>query len=94
MKLIYDTEADALDVTIVDDAIVARTQEIEPGTLVDLDEHGRLLAIEVIRPARRWPLEAILERFPISDADAEVLRSIRGTSVTFMVQETEPLALA
>ena len=93
MRLNYDTEADALDVRIAE-GIVARTEEIETGTLVDLDEHGRLLSIEVIRPARRWPLELILSRYDVAQSDAEVLRRIHGTPVKFTLEETEPFALA
>lgn len=91
MRLNYDTEADALDVSIAA-GIVARTEEIASGTLVDLDAHGNLLSIEVLGPGRAWPLEDILDRFPISDEDAELLRSIRGTSVRFTL--SEPLAVA
>lgn len=93
MNLIYDTEADALDITL-EDGIVARTEEIDSGTLVDVDVQGRLLTIEVIGPARRWPLEAILDRFHVDEGDAELLRSIRGAPVRFRLEKTEPLALA
>jgi len=93
MKLLYDTQADALDINL-SDGIVARTEEIDAGTFVDLDAHGGLLAIEVLGPARRWPLEEIVERFSIDDEIAETLRAIRGTSVRLTLTETEPLVLA
>ena len=82
MRLKYDTEADVLDIRIAE-GIVARTEEIGPGTLVDVNGRGTLLSIEVLRPERPWPLEEILARFGMSDEDAEVLRSIRGKSVRF-----------
>jgi uncharacterized protein YuzE len=75
MRFHYDSEADGLDITLRE-GIVARTVEVDLGTLVDLDETGTTLNIEVIHPARAWPLDAVLERFPIDDADAAVLRSL------------------
>jgi uncharacterized protein YuzE len=93
MTLNYDTQADALDITLVE-GIVARTEEIDNGTLVDVDEAGNLLSIEVLRPARRWPLEEILDRYVVADDDAELLRAIRGAPIKFRLVETEPLALA
>ena len=93
MRLNYSTDADVLDINL-DEGIVARTVEIETGTLADLDEHGHLLSIEVIRPGRRWALEEILSLYEVRESDAEVLRRIHGTPVKFMLEETEPLALA
>jgi uncharacterized protein YuzE len=76
LNLSYDKSVDALDIRVLEDALVARTEQVDIGTLVDVDEHGAVVAIEVIHPARRWPLEEILNRFPIDDEDAEVLRSL------------------
>jgi uncharacterized protein YuzE len=73
----YDRDADALDIRLreVGEALVARTEQVDEGTLVDLDQDGAVIAIEVLRPARRWPLEEILERYAIDDQSAEILRS-------------------
>jgi uncharacterized protein YuzE len=76
MNLIYDKQADALDIRLMHDVLVSLTEEIDSGTLVDLDERGRVVAIEVIRPARRWPLEEVLDRFALEDDDAEILRAL------------------
>jgi uncharacterized protein YuzE len=93
MRLIYDTQADALDISL-EEGIVARTEEIDNGTLVDVDASGRLLSIEVIGPARNWPLEEIADRFNMAEMEVELLRAIRGTPVKFRLEETGPLALA
>jgi uncharacterized protein YuzE len=84
MRLNYDIAADALDVRLAD-GIVARTEHIDPGTLVDTDASGTLLAIEVLGPQRSWPLEEILDRFDVDEHDAELLRAIRGQAVHFSV---------
>jgi uncharacterized protein YuzE len=64
----FDIDADALYIELHSRA-VARTVQIDSGTLVDLDDAGQLLGIEVIHPQRSWPLHAIIERFGVT-ADA------------------------
>jgi uncharacterized protein YuzE len=65
----YDLDADALYITL-HDGDVARTVQVDPGTLVDLDAHGSLIGIEVIHPHRQWPLDKITSTFAISGRDA------------------------
>lgn len=50
----YDREADALYVTLVRDVAVARTDQLDDRTLVDVDASGRPLGIEIIGPSRGW----------------------------------------
>lgn len=76
MNLSYDKSVDALEIRVLDDALVARTEQVDAGTLVDLNGHGEVVAIEVIHPARPWPLEEILERFALRVEDGEMLRSL------------------
>lgn len=92
MTFHYDHEADALEITFDDAGIVSRTVEIDLGTLVDVDEHGDIVAIEVIRPMRRWPLNEIFERFAIGAEDATMLRSLWADEKPYPF--AEPLALA
>lgn len=70
----YDLTADALYITVTDRKI-ARTAEVDTGTLVDLDAAGSIVGIEVISPARVWPLREILARFDVTAEDAEQLRA-------------------
>lgn len=51
------------------DGAVAQTVEFESGTLVDLDENDEILMIEVISPARHWPLDEIGATYTIDDDD-------------------------
>lgn len=69
----YDLDANALYITVTDHQ-VARTVEIDAATLVDVDPAGFLVGIEVLSPQRCWPLEDILGRFGVAEADAEQLR--------------------
>jgi uncharacterized protein YuzE len=83
----YDTDADALDIRLREDAVVARTEQIDSGTLIDLDQDGEVIAIEVLRPARRWPLDEILERFSLDEEQAEILRSQWGAPRSYPFAE-------
>jgi uncharacterized protein YuzE len=74
--LTYDNESDALYVSLRDGVSVARTEQIDPGTLVDVDRSGEIVGIEVLRPARAWPLDEVVSRFHVSDHDALLLRSV------------------
>jgi uncharacterized protein YuzE len=70
----YDLDADALYIKLTNRK-VARTAEIDEGTLVNLDLDGGIVGIEVLQPARAWPLEEILARFSVSEDDSEQLRA-------------------
>jgi uncharacterized protein YuzE len=76
VKLQYSQTANALYIEFIADARAARTEEIDRGTLVDLDPEGRVIGIEVLNPARPWPLNEIEERFPLEMVDALALRAL------------------
>lgn len=50
MRWEYDPDADALYIRVVDGVPVARTQQVDPRTLVDPDRAGRVAGIEVLHP--------------------------------------------
>jgi uncharacterized protein YuzE len=86
MNFNYDREADALMIS-VRNGIVARSEEVDNGTVLDLDEHGDLLAIEVLRPARAWPLDEILAAHPLPEQDCRTLRALVGAERYPFVRE-------
>ncbi|MXY78015.1 MAG: DUF2283 domain-containing protein [Acidimicrobiia bacterium] len=71
----YDYDADALYIEITDSP-VARTRQFDEGTMVDLDESGEVVGIEVLRPARAWPLKVIRASYELPDGDARILDSL------------------
>jgi uncharacterized protein YuzE len=79
MKVQYDQAADALYVTLADAEIVARTIRVDAGTLVDVDRLGHPIGIEIIRPARPWPLQEVFKRFQVRDEDRRLLEELQGT---------------
>jgi uncharacterized protein YuzE len=57
----YDPDADALSVWLAPPGRVsARTEEVAPGVLLDFDEAGELLGIEVLRVRARGTALATL----------------------------------
>ncbi len=65
MQFAYDQDADALYVT-VSEAVVSRTVEIDPLTMVDVDVNGDPVGIEILRlRSRQIDLDAIHNRIPL-----------------------------
>jgi uncharacterized protein YuzE len=77
MRFRYDREADALSIDLLDEP-VSRTEQVDDGTLVDLDRFGHVVSIEVLHPARSWPVEQIADRFAIDEESMHMLRSLWG----------------
>jgi len=76
MRLQYSETADALYIYLQEGVKPATGEEIDNGTLVDLDESGQVVGIEVLNPARDWPLNEIAERFSLPLDDALALRAL------------------
>jgi uncharacterized protein YuzE len=93
MKVTYDQRADALYIELKDDS-VTDTVRIDRGTLVDLDAQGNLIGVELIRPARPWPLAKILNRFPADPTSARILHLLeRATGDAGIFGYAEPIQL-
>ena len=67
MNFVYTTDADALYIGLESVRRVARTVEVSPSCLVDLDAEGRPLGIELLSPASSYQAIAdVLMRWPFS----------------------------
>lgn len=71
----YDAVADALYIRLRQGKI-ARTETLDEWTLVDVDNTGAALGIEVIHPARVWPLRDLLDRFKIEGPNRKLLEDM------------------
>jgi len=69
MKIEYSKEADAIYVYFKED-FVAKSREIEDGVVIDFDEKGQLIGIEVLDVSQRFSLSDIvnvnIENLPLA----------------------------
>jgi uncharacterized protein YuzE len=55
MKLRFDENADALYLRL-DDSRIVESEEVQPGIVLDFDEHNQVVGIEILRVKKRVPL--------------------------------------
>jgi uncharacterized protein YuzE len=58
MKLKIDKESDALYFRL-DDAEIVESEEVQPGIILDFDETGRMVGIEILALSTRFAPEKL-----------------------------------
>ncbi len=53
MKITYDRRTDTLSVVLKDDVSVTESDEDRPGIILDYDERGDLVSLEILDASRR-----------------------------------------
>ena len=53
MKARYDRKTDSLTVILKEDATIVESDEDKPGVILDYDESGNLVSIEILDASRR-----------------------------------------
>ncbi len=53
MKTTYDVRTDSLTVILREDVPIAESDEDKPGVILDYDEDGNLVSLEVLDASRR-----------------------------------------
>jgi uncharacterized protein YuzE len=74
MRIVQDPADSSILYVYLDVCRPATTVQLDEGTLVDLDEDGRLVGVEVIDWERPWPLDAVAE-YGLSAGQVRVLRA-------------------
>jgi uncharacterized protein YuzE len=54
MKLAYDAAADALYLTL-SDSKHAESDEVRPGVVIDYDDQGRVVGVEILHVRKQFP---------------------------------------
>lgn len=75
MRLTYSQTGDSLYIYL-QDMRPTHGLELDSGTLVDLADDETVVGIEVMNPARDWPLDEIIARFAVPAEDVRGLRSL------------------
>lgn len=53
MKVTYDQKTDTLSVILREDVPVAESDEDKPGVILDYDDQGNLISLEVLDASKR-----------------------------------------
>lgn len=83
MNFVYSTEADALYIELQAARSVARTAEVSPSCLVDLDMADQPVGIELIHPARSYlAIAEVVTRWALNSEQTAQLLAYPYQSLT------------
>ena len=61
MKIHFDEKTDAIFIRLDDSKKIAESQEVEDGVILDFDNQGKVIGIEILQVKNRIPLEQLKE---------------------------------
>jgi uncharacterized protein YuzE len=77
----YDAEVAALYIYLVDGRQPSAQVEMPDGTVVDVDDTGRALGIEVVRSWAEWDIQAVITRFGLDAKTADEVLWIANSTI-------------
>jgi uncharacterized protein YuzE len=78
MRWTFDLDANALFIYLTDEPSAAQV-EMSDGVVVDVDNHGQAVAVEVLSPSAGWNLDEIVARFNLDAVARDSLAHIRNS---------------
>jgi uncharacterized protein YuzE len=76
VRIMFDSDVDALTF-VLSDAPVARTVEAGDGRMIDLDDQGRVIAVEILGASSGLALHDLTDRFDLTPLFVELRESAR-----------------
>jgi uncharacterized protein YuzE len=73
MRLTYDTDVDALTI-VVSREPVEQTVDVRQGRFIDLDDEGRVVAIEILDASQGFELRDLIEQYDLQ----QVIEALAG----------------
>jgi uncharacterized protein YuzE len=58
MRVHFDEKSDAIYFRL-DDSRILESEEVKPGVILDFNERNEVVGVEILRVAKRVPLEAL-----------------------------------
>ena len=53
MKILYDSKTDTVSVILKVDARVVESDEVRPGVILDYDQEGQVVSVEILEASHR-----------------------------------------
>jgi uncharacterized protein YuzE len=78
MKVIYDQSTDTLTI-IFAETIVAESDEDKPGVILDYDDKGNLVSLEILDASKRMDLPNKIEYEVLMSKADKHLRELQGS---------------
>lgn len=77
MLITYDSSVDAAYIYLCEDPEVARSVVIDEQRVVDLDEGGEVVGIEILEASSGFELNDIVERFHLQARSTELSQAVK-----------------
>ncbi len=91
LRIEVDFNADVAYLWVSDKPVV-RTEQIAPGVLVDLDEFGMVVGVEVIELGVDLPVDRLTRDFHVPQGSVEALLRVRPSVTSFTARQASAAA--
>ncbi len=79
MRYVYDSDSDALYIT-VRQGPVDHTVELTDGVVLDVDQHGEVVGVDVMVPSQGWDANLVADHAHLDADDRTSLHNLAAAS--------------